>query len=241
MLGTIGIGSGLSAGVASATNAAVGTTLLNGALATGIQSGLAKVGIGQAATGVGQSAIGTAQAAQSTVSGIAGAQSAIANGGVTGILSGSSVAGAGSSLVGSGFSSAAGTGFFSKVGSVLGSMAKTNAGQMMIFSGISQGVKSYTESKKEKKERDRQRKLNFFGGPMRGGSSQLPDNIRFPGFDPRQDGTQDPGTGFGGVPDQNAIEQPGFGFGSFEGGGSNGFDNLFGDDFALPFISQGQF
>jgi len=112
---------------------------------------------------------------------------------------------------------------------------------MMIFSGISQGVKSYTESKKEKKERDRQRKLNFFGGPMRGGSSQLPDNIRFPGFDPRQDGTQDPGTGFGGVPDQNAIEQPGFGFGSFEGGGSNGFDNLFGDDFALPFISQGQF
>lgn len=246
MLGAVSIGSGVSASVASAAGNAslAGANLFSGALATGIKSGIAKIGIGQAAAtqGVAGTTAGTAAAAQSTVSGIAGAQSALASGGLTGAISGSSVAQAGTALANAGFASstaatsAATGGFFSKVGSVLGSMTQTNSGRMMLFNGISQGVQQFSESKKEKKERARQRKLNFFGGPAVGGSSILPDNMFFPGFGFETDSSSGFTNDFTTDPGQN-IEQ----FGGFDPrSGTNDpilFENIFDDDFTNSFIA----
>lgn len=160
LLGTVGLGSGLSTGIAGATGAVPGTTLLNGALAQGLGLAAAPANMGLNAAGV-----PNALAAGSGVS-----TSSLAG------LGGGAATGATTTALGT----TAGTGFMAKAGSALSGMFSGPVGKMALFNGISSGIQGYMASEAASKERKRDRRRNFFGGPMRGGGTD--NGIDFPTF-----------------------------------------------------------
>jgi len=167
MLGSLGLTSGVSGSLSAATGVAQGTTLFNGALAQGL--GLS-AGVGGSGAGglIGAGGVGSTPIAGVGSSGFAG--------GVT--------AGAGTTL-----GAAAGTGsnFIAGIGKTLGGLASGGIGKMALFQGISGGIQSFMASREAAKERKINRRRNFAGGPMRGGSAE--GGFEFPDFSQGQSQT----------------------------------------------------
>lgn len=143
----VGIGSGISSGVATASGAAAGQTLATGAAAQAL--GLSAGPLG--------SSLQTLPLAGQTLAGgqtVSGAQSLGASSGVL-------------------------SNFFSGVNQASGSDGGIGslARQSMLMSGIQAGAQAYLHRSAEKREDQRAARLNFFGGPARGGRPELPFEV----------------------------------------------------------------
>lgn len=158
--GSLGIGQGLSSTVAGATGSTAGTTLGSGVLAQSLGFGGPAANMGLNAAGVPNSIAATSNVSTSSLAGLGG-QSAI-NAAAT-------------------VTPSAGKGFLSAAMKAVGNFASTDAGRMMLFSGVSQGIQGYLANEQYEKEQKRRDRANFYGGPMIGGTTDT-SMIQFPQF-----------------------------------------------------------